>query len=329
MRVCGLLMNPFTDLIDVASEACGSVVIETSDDFFAPKENLIRVDPPVFIPGKYTDQGKWMDGWESRRKRTPGHDWCIVRLGFPSALHGADIDTSYFVGNFPSHCSLEARLGGERWETILPQMRLQGGTHNFFELPGDTAYDHVRLNIFPDGGVARLRLFGAGLPDWDEFAGPGDRVDVAAAANGGLALAASDMFFGSRNNLILPGRPANMGGGWETKRRRGPGYDWIIVRLGRPAIIHEIQVDTEHYKGNYPESCSIDACPPAIVFTEDLVTGEVPWQEILPRTALTADATHTFPIEGQAGPTHYVRLNIYPDGGISRLRVFAALPKSR
>src|SRR6202048_4545221 len=161
-------MNPFTELIDVASEACGSVVIEASDAFFAPKENLIRVDPPVFISGKYTEHGKWMDGWESRRKRTPGHDWCILRLGFPSALHAVNVDTSFFVGNFPSHCSLEARLGEQRWETIMPQMRLQGGGHNFFELPGDTAYDYVLLNIFPDGGVARLRLFGVGLPDWDE-----------------------------------------------------------------------------------------------------------------------------------------------------------------
>jgi allantoicase len=320
-------MNPFTDLIDVASEVCGSVVVEASDEFFAPKENLILADPPVFIAGRYTEHGKWMDGWESRRKRIAGHDWCVIQLGFPAALHGVDIDTSFFVGNFPSHCSLEARLGEERWETILPQMRLQGGTHNFFELPGDTAYDHVRLNIFPDGGVARLRLFGVGLPDWEEFRGSRDRVDVASAVNGGLVLAASDMFFGSKNNLILPRRPANMGGGWETKRRRGPGYDWIIVRLGTHATIHEIQVDTEHYKGNYPESCSIDACPPAIRLTEELATGKAPWAEIVPRTPLQADRTHTFPVEGLVDPTHYVRLNIFPDGGISRLRVFASLPE--
>ena len=167
-----------------------------------------------------------------------------------------------------------------------------------------------------------------GLPDWDEYSSARDRVDLASAANGGLVLSASDMFFGSRNNLILPGRPANMGGGWETKRRRGPGYDWIIVRLGTPGVVREIQVDTEHYKGNYPESCSIDACPPAIVLKEELENGTAPWREILPKTPLTANATHTFPIEATAGPSHYIRLNIYPDGGISRLRVYAALSKS-
>ncbi|MDQ6760199.1 MAG: allantoicase, partial [Acidobacteriota bacterium] len=254
--------------------------------------------------------------------------WCIVQLGFPAALHGVDVDTSHFFGNFPSHCSVEARFRGDRWETILQQMRLQGGTHNLFDLPGDTAYDQIRLNIFPDGGVARLRLFGVGLPDWDEFTGAKDRVDIASAANGGLVLSASDMFFGSRNNLILPGRPANMGGGWETKRRRGPGYDWIIVRLGTPGVIHEIQVDTEHYKGNYPESCSIEACPLTVALREELENGAAPWREILPRTPLTANATHTFSIEANVGPSHYVRLRIYPDGGISRLRVYAGLPES-
>src|SRR5260370_23662535 len=174
-------MNPFTDLIDVASEACGAKVLEASDDFFAPKENLIRTDAPVFIPGKYTDHGKWMDGWESRRKRTPGNDWCIVRLGFPASLHAVDVDTSHFIGNFPSHCSIEARLGDNAWEPVLAKMHLQGGTHNLFELAGTERFDHLRLNIFPDGGVARLRVYGLGMPDWSKVSAP---TDLASAANG-------------------------------------------------------------------------------------------------------------------------------------------------
>ncbi|MGI8741368.1 MAG: allantoicase [Bryobacteraceae bacterium] len=317
-------MNPFTDLPDVASEACGAVAIEASDDFFAPKENLIRTDAPIFIPGKYTDKGKWMDGWESRRKRTPGHDWCIVRLGFPAALHAVDVDTSHFLGNFPSHCSLEARMGDGPWFPQLDRVRLQGGTHNLFELSGAAGpFDHVRLNIFPDGGVARLHVYGTGLPDHTSRR----PMDLACAANGGLVLAASDMFFGSKNNLILPGRPANMGGGWETRRRRGPGYDWIIVRLGAPGAIRSIRVETEHYKGNYPDSCSVDACWSENAAAQDLAIGRIAWEEIVPRQKLEADATHEFPVEAGTQRSH-VRLNIYPDGGISRLRVFASLPES-
>lgn len=316
-------MNPFTDLPDVASEACGAAVLEASDEFFAPKENLIRTESAVFIPGKYTDNGKWMDGWESRRKRTPGHDWCIVRLGFRAALHAVNIDTSHFLGNFPSHCSLEARLADGPWSLQLDKVRLQGGTHNLFELPGNGPFDHVRLNIFPDGGVARLRVYGTGTPSGLSQEG----TDFACIANGGLVIAASDMFFGSKNNLILPGRPANMGGGWETKRRRGAGYDWIVVQLGAPGVIHAIRVETEHYKGNYPESCSVEACETTDSLVENLVMGRIPWRETVSRRKLEPDATHEFPVTGAATSSH-VRLNIYPDGGISRLRVFASLPKS-
>lgn len=317
-------MNPFTDLVDVACELCGATALEASDDFFAPKENLIRAEAPVFIPGKYTDRGKWMDGWESRRKRTSGHDWCILRLAFPASLEAVDVDTSHFVGNFPSHCSIDALLGDEAWRPVLTKTRLQGGSHNMFELTAAGRFDRVRLNIFPDGGVARLRIYGRGMPDWANVSRP---ADLASAANGGLVLAASDMFFGSKNNLILPGRPANMGGGWETRRRRGPGYDWIIVRLGAPGTIGAVQVETEHYKGNYPESCSLDAVHAPDALTEDLITGRTPWQSIVPRAQLEADAVHKFPTSETRAFTH-VRLNIYPDGGISRLRVFGDPPKS-
>jgi allantoicase len=318
-------------LIDLASELVGGVVLAASDDFFAPKENLLKADAPVFIPDKYTDRGKWMDGWESRRKRTPGHDWCVIRLGLPGVVRTIDVDTSFFVGNFPERCSLDAAsVSGEPaehdWKAALDQVRLQGGGHNLFDVRHSSCATHVRLNIFPDGGVARLRVYGEVAPDFEKLKAADESADLASVANGGRVIASSDEFFGHRDNLILPGRPSNMAGGWETRRRRGPGYDWIIVQLGARAAIQRISVETEHYKGNYPDRCSIDACDARDALVEDLITGRCAWREILAAAKLEADAVRSF--EGElraAGAATHVRLNIYPDGGISRLRVFGKI----
>jgi allantoicase len=325
-------------LIDLASELVGGEALSASDEFFAPKENLLLAKPPVFVSDKYTDRGKWMDGWESRRKRTPGHDCCVIRLGLPGAVRTVDVDTSHFLGNFPEHCSLDgASVAGDPvekdWKPLLVKVRLAGGGHNVFDVQQAGKLTHVRLNIFPDGGVARLRLYGEVIPDLEKLRTSPEPVDVASVVNGGRVLASSDNFFGHEQNLILPGRPANMGGGWETRRRRGPGYDWIIVQLGARAKIQQISVETEHYKGNYPDRCSIDlcdtrgdACDAAGTLFQDLITGKVAWTEIVPEAKLEADAVRQFKSELKAIPaaTH-VRLNIYPDGGVSRLRVFGKI----
>jgi allantoicase len=309
----------------------GGAAIDASDDFFAPKENLIKAGDPVFLPDKYTDRGKWMDGWESRRKRTPGHDWCVVRLGLAGIARTVDVDTSFFVGNFPSHCSIdgasvEADPADVDWRPVLSRVRLNGGGHNFFDSQHDGRLTHLRLNIFPDGGVARLRVYGEVSPDFARLKASTEPVDVASVVNGGRVLASSDSFFGHAQNLILPGRPPNMGGGWETKRRRGPGYDWILVQLGARSSIEGITVETEHYKGNYPDRCSIDACDAAGALTENLIIGRVAWREILPSARLKGDAVHVFTAELKpGGPATYVRLNIYPDGGVSRLRVLGKI----
>jgi allantoicase len=235
----------FTELIDLASERVGGAVLLANDDFFAPKENLLRASAPVFIEGKYTDRGKWMDGWESRRRRTPGFDWCIIRLGLPGVVRGVVVDTSFFRGNYPEHCSLEgatfsglpteAELTSDTvaWVPLLPQMPLSGDSQNPFPIQYNERVTHLRFKIFPDGGVARLRVYGEVVPDWDPLKRAG-HIDLAAVENGGLVLSCSDMFFGHRHNLIMPGRAANMSDGWETKRRRGPGHDWAIIKLGRP-----------------------------------------------------------------------------------------------
>jgi allantoicase len=325
-------------LIDLVSELVGGKALSASDEFFAPKENLIKAAAPVFVPDQYTDRGKWMDGWESRRKRTPGHDWCVIRLGLPGVVRTVDVDTSHFLGNFPEHCSLDgASVGGrpveaaddpaeKDWTPLLAKARLTGDGHNFLDTQHPGRLTHVRLNIFPDGGVARLRVYGEVVPDLRKLRRSSEPVDVASVVNGGRVLASSDNFFGHEQNLILPGRPANMGGGWETRRRRGPGYDWIIVQLGARAKIQKISVETEHYQGNYPDRCSIDVCDAAGTLFQDLITGKVAWREIVPAAKLDANAVRHFESELKAAlaATH-VRLNIYPDGGVSRLRVFGKI----
>lgn len=334
----------FSGLVDLAAERIGGRALVVSDEFFAEKENLLRPGRGIFIPDKFTDRGKWMDGWESRRKRppageagTPGNDWCIIKLGFAGVIKGIDIDTNHFLGNNPSYASLDAcslpsdastkTLTGTKtsWTEILARSPLRPGSQNLFAVSGDKRWTHVRLNIFPDGGVARLRIYGDVVPDWDEI-DENKVIDLAYVGNGGNVVAASDMFFGSKENLIMPGRAANMGDGWETKRRRGPGHDWAILKLGTPGKIQKIEVDTNHFKGNYPDRCSIDAVNAPEAVLDALTWENFAWVEVLPQTKLQADTRHYFEkeLKALAACTH-VRLNIYPDGGVSRLRVWGTL----
>ena len=323
--------------VDLAAERVGGKVLSANDEFFAPKENLIKPGRGIFIPDKYTDRGKWMDGWETRRRRTPGNDWCIVQLGLSGIIKSVDIDTNYFLGNHPPFASLDASCPNDnqslniasiesaRWTSILPKSPLNPGSQNLFDVANDNRWTHVRLNIFPDGGVARLRIYGIVAVDWSKYK-KDDLIDLAAVENGGAALMCSDMFFSSMNNLIMPGRAENMGDGWETKRRRGPGHDWIILKLGKPGTVKKIEVDTNHFKGNYPDSCSIESCDMPDVSTDKLTTANIHWKEILPQTKLRADTRHFFEKELlDVGKVSHVRLNIFPDGGVSRLRVYGVM----
>jgi allantoicase len=204
--------------------------------------------------------------------------------------------------------------------TILPKTSLRGDADNLFAVDDRRAWTHLRLNIFPDGGVARLRVYGEAAIDWQRIAKTGRAIDLASILNGGLVLGASDMHFGPRDNLIMPGRARNMGDGWETRRRRGPGHDWALVRLGAPGIISRVEIDTNHYKGNYPESASLEGCLARGAALEALASAV--WREILPRTALRAHHRHYFATQIRAiGPVSHVRINIFPDGGVSRLRI--------
>ena len=321
-------MSDFTQLVDLASERIGAMVVAANDDFFAPKENLLKAASPVFIEDKYTDRGKWMDGWETRRRRTPGHDWAIVQLGAPGVVRGVVVDTSYFRGNFPESCAIEACAGGEppdqggqlppgmEWTEILPPSPLQGDSKNFFPIEHPHRFTHVRLNIFPDGGVARLRVFGEVVPDWRPILNSPALVDLAAVQHGGRILDCSDKFFSAPQNLLLPGRSSHMGDGWETRRRRGPGHDWVVIALGVSGTIDEIEVDTTHFKGNFPESCSLQGCDAG----DRGEWSACEWRVLLGRTPLAADSLHTFQVN-QGGPLTHVRFNMFPDGGVARLRI--------
>jgi allantoicase len=329
-------MSDFTHLIDLAAEAAGGQTLHATDDFFAAKENLLKAGRGVFIPEKFTENGKWMDGWESRRKRVPGHDVCLIRLGLSGVIRGLDVDTNHFTGNYPEHASVEAceapidasaeaLLSPEtRWTELLPITKLEGGSQNLFPVASDRRWTHLKLHIYPDGGVARLRVHGEVLPDWKRAPRVDGLVDLAAVTNGGVAQLAADMYFGHMQHLIMPGDPVNMGGGWETRRRRGPGNDWIIVRLGANGVIRRAVVDTMHFKGNYPDRCSIEGCRiPRDVPNDYLASRSIEWVEILASTKLQAHMKHPFEKElRSAGPFSHVRLNIYPDGGVARLRLW-------
>ena len=325
----------FPSLIDLAAERIGGKVLLASDDFFASKDNLLKPGRGIFLPDKYTDRGKWMDGWESRRKRTRGHDWCIVRLGASGTIKGIDIDTNFFLGNNPAYASVDAlhaplnskskHLADSReWVEILPKSPIKPGSQNIFSVQDSGEWTHVRLNIYPDGGVARFRIYGDVVPPRNGSSG--GLLDLASILEGGKAIAASDIFFSPMNNLLMPGRAANMGDGWETRRRRGPGNDWVIVKLCAQGHISKIEVDTNHFKGNYPDACSIDVCDEPNFPVDGMTMHDIVWKELLPKVNLKANTRHIFERELNkiAAATH-VRLNIYPDGGVSRLRVWGKI----
>ncbi len=322
----------FTRFIDLAAERFGGKVLWCTDDFFAEKENLIKPSKPIFIADKYTDRGKWMDGWESRRKRTEGHDVAIIQLGAAGTIKGFDVDTAHFLGNQPQACSIEACFApnglpnengdGAPWFEVLPRTTLNPGSQHFVEAkPALPLATHIRLHIYPDGGVARLRVYGEVQRDWSSVK-PDEIVDLCSAQNGALAIQCNDMFFSHMNNLIMPGRGVNMGDGWETKRNRTPNNrDWVIVRLAHKGIIKTALIDTCHFKGNYPDTFVLEGTNSA---TDDLSNAK--WSTIIERTKLQSDHEHHYESEVSCkeAVTH-VRLSIFPDGGVSRMRLWGTI----
>ncbi len=329
------MTNPdFTKLRNLAAENFGAKTLYATDDFFAEKENLLKPGRGIFIPDKYTDRGKWMDGWESRRKRVTGHDYCIIQLGAMGVIKGLDIDTNHFLGNHPPHASVEACclgidadieeiLSHDDWTEILPKSSLNPGSQHFFDINSTEVFTHLKLHIYPDGGVARFKVYGDVHVDWSLY--KNDNFQNLVSANlGAKAVLCNDMFFSHMDNLIMPNRGVNMGDGWETKRNRTPNNrDWVVLELAKEGSLKKALVDTCHFKGNYPDTCSIDAVklPQGTSITSDNVDS-LQWKEVLPKQKLTADAEHHFEINSGNDTFTHVRLNIFPDGGVSRLRLF-------
>ncbi|HEY7489275.1 MAG TPA: allantoicase [Streptosporangiaceae bacterium] len=320
-------MNDFTHLPDLALRSYGGSVMAASDEFFAERENLIKPGPSVFRPETFGPKGQVYDGWETRRRRGIGHDWAIVRLGLPGVIHGVIIDTAHFTGNYPPYAWVEAcavpgypspaDLADAGWTEIVPRSPLKGDTAHAFAVTGNRRFTHVRLSIHPDGGVARLRVHGEVVPDPAQLAGL--PLDLAALEHGGLVTDCSNMFYSSPNNLISPGLAQVMGDGWETARRRDDGNDWVIVRLAAAGTVRLVELDTTHFKGNTPGAASLRGLDGLTEAPDDPEA----WFGLLPRTALQPDTRHRFVVEPKRA-TH-VRLDIFPDGGLSRLRLYGDL----
>ena len=317
------------DTINLASPRLETKAVACSDDSFAPMARMLADAPAVFKPDVFDDFGKWMDGWESKRRRDDGYDWCVVRLGVLGAIRGFDNDTSHFTGNYPPAASVWASAADampERdadWTEIVPSTDLGPSAHHLVACGQPGPWRWLRLNVYPDGGIARLRVYGDPVPSWDES----DRdavVELSALKNGGRARAWNDAHYGNVWALLAEGRGANMGDGWETRRRREPGNDWLIVKLGAVGTVERIEVDTAHFKGNFPDRCSVQAARVAWGTGRSTVSQAMFWPELMGEQKLTGDAIHLF--EGAAiralGPVSHVKLNIFPDGGVSRLRIF-------
>ncbi len=313
--------------INLAQPRLGAEIVSCSDDFFAECSRMLKPEAPEFIDGKFDDNGKWMDGWETRRRRNGGYDNAIVKLGLAGEIKGIDIDTTHFTGNYPPAASLEACYSttgpdeNSQWSTLIPSTSLAGNNHHYFEFDSDECFSHVRLNLYPDGGVARLRVHGKVVSD---VAALDKSVthNLAAVELGARAIACNDAHFGAVANLLNPDAGVNMGDGWETRRRREPGNDWCIIELGHAGSVAEVIIDTAFFKGNYPDRCSIQAAMVTAGTAESIVTQSQFWEELLPAQKLEMDQLHEFSDPVQAlGPVNHIRVNIFPDGGLSRIRI--------
>ncbi|HKA98183.1 MAG TPA: allantoicase [Streptosporangiaceae bacterium] len=317
--------------VNLASRRLGASVIAASDEFFGEKENLLRREPPGHSPRTFGHKGQLVDGWETRRRRGPGHDYALVRLGAPGVISEVVVDTAHFTGNFPAACSVEA-CGAEGypgpadllspetvWAEVVPCSALAGDSENRFAVTDARRFTHVRLTIYPDGGVARLRVEGEVVPDPRLLAGL--PLDLVALENGGVVEAASDRFYSAPENMIAPGRASVMGDGWETRRRRDSGHDWALFRLAAAGRISQAIVDTSCFVGNAPATAALRACD-APAAGPDAAT----WFDVLPPAPLQPDTRHIFRVDpAGAAPATHVRLEIHPDGGLARLRLFGEL----
>lgn len=315
---------------DLASRWLGGTVMAASDEAFGDKENLLNPDPPVNDPGRYGNRGEVVDGWETRRRREGGHDWALIRLGAPGAITSIDVDTSFFTGNFPESCLVEAcgregypgpsEVGDAQseWVEIVPRSSLRGNQQNVFPVSDARRFTHVRLSIFPDGGVARLRVIGRVIPDPREL--DGVSIDLAGQRYGGAVVASSDDFYTSARLLNRPDHARTMGEGWETRRRRDAGHDFVVLRLGFVGRVRQLVVDTAHFRYNATAEIMVYGCQGE----EPASVDSAAWKPLLDRTRLQPDTYHVFPLSRDVA-VGSIRLDAFPDGGISRVRALGSI----
>ncbi|KAI9000006.1 allantoicase [Gaertneriomyces semiglobifer] len=369
--------NPFSTLTNLSCASVGSEILFATDDFFAVAENFLKPDPPIFDINAFTEFGKEMDGWETRRKRTAGHDWCIIKLGLPGTIEGFEVDTGYFTGNQVPGVSIQAAtlakqlplkrrcemgsscteaelkaaeaVGSDKWEELVPYTPLAPGyeesRYHYIRLPDSKQrYTHLRVNLYPDGGIARFRTFGLVSKDWSVV--PNDQiVDLAHVENGGRAVSFSNAHYGHPRNLIAFGRSKTMAGGWETARNPErprvyvpdpqtkqlvmPGKDWAIISLGHTGKVSEVEIDTHLFKGNFPESAIVEGAyiAPADSVQAESNSSEIQWFPLVQRTKLGPHAQVRFAVDEKSknNKVSHVRVTMFPDGGIARLRILGTL----
>jgi len=315
-------------LIDLAQPRLGSKVIFKTDDFFASANRIIDPSSPIFKEGLFNKNGKWMDGWESRRKRTPGHDYLIIKLGKPGSISKVNVDTSHFNGNQPSMISIDAcnsksnNIKSFKWKNLVSKKKTKANSHHIFKTSSKSVFTHIKLNIFPDGGVARLRLYGSISKENNNFGKK--TINLASLLDGASVVACNNEHFGKAENILAPGKAKNMGDGWETRRRRDKGFDWLILNSIDGEMIDKIEISTHHFKGNFPSHCSLQAAYiPTKKSSSSIVNSSNNWKTLMNKTTLKANKTHTFKNTlMKKNKINFIKINIFPDGGISRFRIF-------
>jgi len=315
-------------LVDLAQSRLGSKIVYKTDEFFAPAKRIINPWSPVFKEGVFDKHGKRMDGWETRRKRSKGHDYLILKLGKAGRISKVDIDTSYFSGNQPTKVSIEACFSkknlpskNSKWTKILKKKSTKANSHHFFNIKNRSIFTHIKLNIYPDGGVARIRIYGS-MQNKKKF---GKKIiNLTSILNGATPIACNNEHFGRAENILAPGTGKNMGDGWETRRIRGKNFDWLILKCATAGKISKIQIDTHHFKGNYPDKCSLQAAYLNTKISDKaIVNRSRKWKLLLNKVKLYAHKKHNFQNKLMKNKkVNYIKINIFPDGGISRIRAF-------
>ena len=322
-------MNKFKikNHINLASPILGTKIYKYSDQFFGKAARLINDENPIFKDGIYDSNGKWMDGWETRRKRDKGNDYVIIKLGIPGKISEIEIDTAFFNGNQPEFASIDVCFSKNskfKWQKLLKKKKLKANSLHKFKVKDNKIVNFIRLNIFPDGGVARLRPLGDLVVNHIRN---NKKIDLASVLNGAKIVACSDEHFGVAQNIISPGKSKNMGNGWETKRRRGKGFDWVIIKLANIGLVNDIVIQTHHFKGNYPASFSIQgACILNNNDVKKLIKSSANWKSLVVNKKLKPhDYLKISKLNHTSEKINYIKLNIFPDGGISRLRIYGKI----